>query len=97
MNRFFIKLFVFLSITLFPGILSAQDTKKALHDAEKQLLFFYNNAVKEKNEKKIFPRTIRNDSLKLVVSNDWTSGFFPGMLWYLYDYTGKNEWRRETC
>ena len=93
MNRFFIKLFVFLLITLFPGILSAQDTKKALRDAEKQLLFFYNNAVKERNEKKIFPRTIRNDSLKLVVSNDWTSGFFPGMLWYMYDYTGKNEWR----
>ena len=93
MNRFFIKLFVFLSITLFPGILSAQGTKKALRDAEKQLLFIYNNAVKERNEKKIFPRTIRNDSLKLVVSNDWTSGFFPGMLWYMYDYTGKNEWR----
>ena len=93
MNRFFIKLFVFLLITLFPGILSAQDTKKALRDAEKQLLFIYNNAVKERNEKKIFPRTIRNDSLKLVVSNDWTSGFFPGMLWYMYDYTGKNEWR----
>ena len=93
MNSFFIKLFVFLSITLFPGILSAQGTKKALRDAEKQLSFFYNNAVKERNEKKIFPRTIRNDSLKLVVSNDWTSGFFPGMLWYMYDYTGKNEWR----
>ena len=93
MNKFFIKLFVFLSVTLFSNILSAQDTKKALRDAEKQLSFFYNNAVKERDGKKIFPRTIRNDSLKLVVSNDWTSGFFPGMLWYMYDYTGKNEWR----
>ena len=93
MNRVFIKFFVFLSIALFPGILSAQDTKKALREAEKQLSFFYDNVVKERNEKKIFPRTIRNDSLKLVVSNDWTSGFFPGMLWYMYDYTGKNEWR----
>jgi len=93
MNHFFVKLFVFLSIILFPGILSAQDTKKALRDAEKQLSFFYTNAMKERNEKKIFPRTIHNDSLKLVVSNDWTSGFFPGMLWYMYEYTGKNEWR----
>src|SRR6187455_768537 len=93
MNRVFIKLFVFLSITLFPGILSAQDTKGALRDAEKQLSFFYNNAVKERDGKKIFPRTIRNDSLKLVVSNDWTSGFFPGILWFMYEHTGKNEWR----
>ena len=49
--------------------------------------------MKERDERKIFPRSIRNDSLKLVVSNDWTSGFFPGILWYMYDYTGKNEWR----
>jgi unsaturated chondroitin disaccharide hydrolase len=93
MNRFFIKLFIFLSVALFSNILSAQDTKKALRDAEKQLSFFYDNVVKERDEKKIFPRTIRNDSLKLVVSNDWTSGFFPGMLWYMYEYTGKKEWR----
>ena len=93
MNMSFIKLFVFLSITLFSNILSAQDTKKALRDAEKQLSFFYDNVVKARDDKKIFPRSIRNDSIKLVVSNDWTSGFFPGMLWYMYDYTGKNEWR----
>ena len=93
MNRVFIKFFVFLSIALFPGILSAQDIKKALRDAEKQLSFFYDNVVKERDGKKIFPRSIRNDSLKLVASNDWTSGFFPGMLWYMYEYTGKNEWR----
>jgi len=93
MNRSFIQLFIFLSITLFSNILSAQDVKRAFSDAEKQLSFFYNNVVKARDDKKIFPRSIRNDSIKLVVSNDWTSGFFPGMLWYMYDYTGKNEWR----
>ena len=93
MNRGFIFFFIFVSITFFSTILSAQDTKRALRDAEKQLSFFYDNVVKEREGKKIFPRSIRNDSLKLVVSNDWTSGFFPGMLWYMYDYTRKNEWR----
>ena len=93
MNHFFIKLFVFFSITLFSNILSAQDIKGAIRDAEKQMSFFYENVVKARDDKKIFPRSIRNDSLKLVVSNDWTSGFFPGMLWYMYEYTGKNEWR----
>ena len=41
------------------------------------------------------PRTIGNGRLKLVSSRDWTSGFFPGVLWMLYAYTGKPEWRRE--
>lgn len=41
----------------------------------------------------VSPRTLINDSLKLVASRDWTSGFFPGELWFLYEYTGKNEWK----
>ena len=39
------------------------------------------------------PRTIEPDGkLRLVPSRDWTSGFFPGELWYMYEYTGKEEW-----
>ena len=41
------------------------------------------------------PRTIENGRLKLVSSRDWTSGFFPGVLWMLYKYTGKPEWRQQ--
>lgn len=41
------------------------------------------------------PRTIENGKLKLVTSRDWTSGFFPGELWMLYQYTGKEEWMKE--
>ena len=82
-----------MSITFLSNILSAQDIKGALLDAEKQLSVFYNNVVSARDDMKIFPRSLRNDSIKLVVSNDWTSGFFPGMLWYMYQYTGKNEWR----
>lgn len=41
------------------------------------------------------PRTIENGRLKLVTSRDWTSGFFPGVLWMLYGYTGKPEWRQQ--
>jgi len=33
------------------------------------------------------PRTIRNDTIKTIKTRDWTSGFFPGSLWYLYEYT----------
>ncbi len=34
------------------------------------------------------PRTVENDSIKTIKIRDWTSGFFPGSLWYLYEYTG---------
>lgn len=42
----------------------------------------------------VSPRTLDiSGNLKLVASRDWTSGFFPGELWYLYEFTKKNEWQ----
>lgn len=41
----------------------------------------------------VSPRTLDNGKLKLVSSKDWTSGFFPGQLWLLYEYTRKPEWK----
>ncbi len=42
------------------------------------------------------PRTINTDgSLALVNSKDWCSGFFAGELWYLYEFTGKPEWKEK--
>ncbi|HLP36344.1 glucuronyl hydrolase [Lacibacter sp.] len=43
----------------------------------------------------VSPRTLDSGRLKLVSSRDWTSGFFPGQLWFLYEYTGNNEWKTE--
>lgn len=42
---------------------------------------------------KVSPRTLKDGNLVLVPSSDWTSGFFPGILWYLYEATGDVEWR----
>ena len=39
------------------------------------------------------PRTVVDGKLKLVSPKDWTSGFFPGSLWYLYEFTGKASWK----
>jgi len=43
----------------------------------------------------VSPRTIEKGTLKLVPSNDWTSGFFAGVLWYLYDYTHDDKWLKQ--
>jgi len=43
-------------------------------------------------KKLVSPRTIEDGKLKLVASRDWTSGFFPGSLWYMYEYTKDSKW-----
>jgi len=40
-----------------------------------------------------FPNTTKNGKLVTVGARDWTSGFFPGSLWLLYEYTGDAKWR----
>jgi rhamnogalacturonyl hydrolase YesR len=41
----------------------------------------------------VSPRTIENKKLKLVSSKDWTSGFFPGNLWMVYELTRDEKWK----
>lgn len=40
-----------------------------------------------------FPRTVEQGEVKLVNVRDWTIGFFPGSLWYLFEATGDAKWR----
>jgi rhamnogalacturonyl hydrolase YesR len=40
-----------------------------------------------------FPRTWERDTLITVGAGDWTAGFFPGSLWYLFEATGDAKWR----
>lgn len=39
------------------------------------------------------PRTWVNGALKTVGIHDWTSGFFPGSLWLLFDHTQDAQWK----
>lgn len=56
-------------------------------------------ADKMKREKRgqgplVSPRSINNQGKMIVVpSADWTSGFFPGELWYMYQYTNDMKWK----
>ncbi len=41
----------------------------------------------------VSPRSLEeNGELIMVASRDWTSGFFPGNLWFMYDWTGDDYW-----
>ena len=39
------------------------------------------------------PRTFEREQLRLVTATDWTSGFFTGELWMMYEATGETRWR----
>lgn len=61
--------------------------------AEQQFTYAFTEIEAAKQDDKFSPRTINKDGeLELVVARDWTSGFFPGSLWYMYEYTGDKKW-----
>lgn len=39
------------------------------------------------------PRTIHNGHVEYVPFTDWTSGFFPGTMWYMYELTKEEKWK----
>ncbi|MEJ2880606.1 glycoside hydrolase family 88 protein [Pedobacter sp. GR22-6] len=40
----------------------------------------------------VSPRTLYKGKLKMVASKDWTSGFFPGVLWFIYEFDNSRKW-----
>jgi unsaturated chondroitin disaccharide hydrolase len=50
----------------------------------------------QNGQKRVVPRTINKDgSLSVVPAGDWTSGFYPGILWYMYELTGSPGWKEK--
>jgi hypothetical protein len=82
-------------IFLFTACSPKLNTSKVFADAEKQteLMLKEIPAAKGGKPELASPRTLENGQLKLVASRDWTSGFFPGILWFLNEYTGKEGWK----
>ncbi|MBE9600212.1 glycoside hydrolase family 88 protein [Pedobacter sp. MC2016-24] len=74
----------------------AVNLPKAFAQADRQTLLMLKEIEKVKADAKktdlVTPRTLENGKLKLVASKDWTSGFFPGELWFLYEYSGNKMW-----
>lgn len=77
-------------------------TRKNLEFADKQLHFLLKEidathaAGNTTPEEFPMPRNIEADgSLRLVKARDWTSGFFPGVLWYMYEMKNDDFWKKE--
>lgn len=55
----------------------------------------YNFLAKEADVLNKFPRTTKDGKLVGTDEWDWTGGFFPGSLWYLYHQTANEETKAE--
>lgn len=63
-----------------------------LKKAEKQTRFL----ISQCSERKLIPRTYSPEhGVEYVRIQDWTSGFFPGVLWLLHYHTQDEYWKKE--
>lgn len=65
--------------------------QNAINRSEVQLLAA---ADKFKDSNKT-PRTYENGKVLLVTTKDWTCGFFPGSLWYMFEITQNEKFKTE--
>lgn len=87
--------FIVFVLAVLTATVTAQKPKKIFNDAAKQSLVMIDEIAKARaaNSELVSPRTLDKGNLKIVSSRDWTSGFFPGVLWFLYEYTGDDQWK----
>ncbi len=71
------------------------DKEDLVSHASKQINYALEIAAPLRDSVSVSPRTIEGGELKLVKSRDWTSGFFPGNLWMMYEMTGAPQWEEE--
>lgn len=73
------------------------EKKAVLADEKMQFVVGqFENVLSEVDDSTKFPRTIMEEGkLRTTGVFGWTSGFFPGSLWYLYEITGDSKWQTE--
>lgn len=93
MNKRIVFLSVFLLISnLFLSCKKTNETdwfNNAVNRSQEQLLL----AAETFNDSAKVPRTFEDGIVKMVNYKDWTSGFFPGSLWLMYELTSNGEFK----
>jgi len=83
-----------LNLLIFSIDSKAQKKETTIEKASIQLNYALQEVTKAKSKSPnlVSPRSIRSDTLYLVPTKDWTSGFFSGELWYMYELTNDLKW-----
>lgn len=88
-KKTFLSLVCVIAITGFSTNEKEIDTMRFISNRLQTILMNDSNPTK-------IPRTINKDGNLITVDiYDWTSGFFPGNLWYMYELTKEEKWKNE--
>jgi unsaturated chondroitin disaccharide hydrolase len=94
MTRFLPLLFIILLFGCSNGDSPLND-KRTIHKIEKQLKESVETVHSIKTAKLVSPRSCEDGAVKMVAASDWTSGFYPGELWMMHEFTGDNFWKEK--
>lgn len=87
-------------LTLFSILCAAVVTAGCANDAVSEHVAYADSQLKilvdecePSDTVTLLPRALSNEGeLKYTTPKGWTSGFFPGSLWYMYELTGDQYW-----
>lgn len=98
MKHTLLSLFVLLASILVGCSADRQESMDALiersmHLAEQKFVLMAESLA---HDHSLLPRSFNQETEELITNNSkaWISGFYPGILWYLYEYTGDATLRR---
>lgn len=90
-------------VTLTKGDMQVTDSSGPVKTKKPDPDFLLNQAVEKvylaqqnQLDKELIPRNILPGNMfwNSVAYTSWTSGFWPGILWFMYDYTGEEKWKQ---
>ncbi len=81
MKKFHLFFFILLFIVFVESCKNITGTERDVFSKFHKSCEYYRDFDKN-------PRTIINNEIEFVSPGDWTSGFYPGCLWYAYEITG---------
>lgn len=77
------------------GINSSKELPANLNQIQKKLKSSVAMFSEGRTDILISPRSVKEGKIVMVPSKDWTSGFFAGELWMMYELTSDNFWKEK--
>uniref|UniRef100_UPI00321776A2 glucuronyl hydrolase n=1 Tax=uncultured Draconibacterium sp. TaxID=1573823 RepID=UPI00321776A2 len=95
MNKLFSVLLLLSLLAACSNKVESISADEMLEKCHQKIKYQVNTVDHLVTDKLVAPRTVDNNEIKMVTAWDWTSGFFAGTLWMMYDYTGDAFWKEK--